>query len=74
MATGERAERGRMLPLRVVARRVGFSVKTIRRRLVEGRFPRVQKVLGQWRIPEGDLDAFLNEERGRHRPDAGGDT
>lgn len=79
MATGERAgaggstepvaraepERGRMLALRTVARRIGFGERTVRRLMAAGRFPRQQRVLGVWRIPEGDVEVFLAEEAQR---------
>jgi len=58
-------ERGRMLPLRLVARRIGYGEKTVRRLMVAGRFPRQQRVLGNWRIPEGDVERFLAEEAQR---------
>jgi predicted DNA-binding transcriptional regulator AlpA len=57
--------RERWLALQSVAKRIGFSVKTVRRLMLAGRFPGRQKVLGQWRIPEVDVERFLAEERGR---------
>jgi excisionase family DNA binding protein len=55
-------DRGSFLPITKVAAQLGVSGKTVRRLMASGRFPRQQRVLGRWRIPQGDVAAFLAEE------------
>lgn len=53
----------RLLSVAHVARRLGVSTKTVRRKIREGEFPRWQKLWGMVRIPEGDVSALLERER-----------
>jgi predicted DNA-binding transcriptional regulator AlpA len=48
-----------LLGFAAVARRLGFSARTIRRWRKEGRFPNAVRVAGAWRIPEQDVLALV---------------
>lgn len=49
-----------MLPQRVVARRLGVSMATVRRMRKRGDFPGAQKVRGCWKMPEQEVIALAS--------------
>jgi excisionase family DNA binding protein len=53
----------RLLSVAHVARRLGVSTKTVRRKISAGEFPRWQKLWGMVRVPEGDVQAVVDRER-----------
>ncbi len=55
----------RLLSVAHVAKRLGVSSKTVRRKIQAGAFPRWQKLWGMVRVPEGDVAAVIESERRR---------
>ena len=54
---------GVLLSAQEVARRLAVDDSTVRRMLRQGYFPNAFKLSRAWRIPQADLEAYVQEQR-----------
>lgn len=54
---------GVLLSTQEVARQLAVHDSTIRRMLQHGHFPAALKVGGVWKVPQADVDAYVEEQR-----------